>query len=89
MLTVAPSAVPLTATLHQRAMRVSLPLPSEPDSPTLTVDFRPSSEEPYFSLQVDHEGLSDDLRTRLESAASAAVQDVDAVATIHRLLSGL
>lgn len=90
-LTTAPSAIPLTVTLQQRSMRVSLPLPRG-DSPTVTLEFRPTDQAPFYALAFDAEDIGDELRQNVAAALAGAVSDsskVDAVAAVSRFLSAL
>lgn len=89
-----PSALPITATLHARNMRVAFPFPSPAaESPTVTLELRPAPELPYVTASWDAEpALGPDESAKMDAAAKAGLEGdeaADAVQILARVLAAL
>lgn len=83
-----PSALAVTATLHQRSMRISLPLDlSNPESPMLSLELTPSDDAPYVSAAVS--GIDDAAQRQRIDDALGPVLSRDAVALVAGIVAAL
>ncbi|KAL1413354.1 hypothetical protein Q8F55_001113 [Vanrija albida] len=85
----APTSLGVTATLSQRALRVSLPYSlAEPESPMLTLELAPADDAPYVAALWSAPGLDEAQRARVD-AAVGPVASLDAVAFVAAVSAAL
>ncbi|WOO77250.1 uncharacterized protein LOC62_01G000843 [Vanrija pseudolonga] len=84
-----PSALAVTATLHQRSVRISLPLDlANPESPMLSLELSPAAAPPYVAAAVSGIDDNDAQRTRVDDALGPALS-LDAVALVSSIVAAL
>jgi hypothetical protein len=86
-----PSALPLTATLQARSMRVVFPFPSTAaEPPTVTLELRPATELPYVVASWEAEpALGPEESAKMDAAAKTGLEGADAVQILARVLAAL